>query len=374
MDFELASFAAFVLILVALFYMDRKKIKIQGIMIIRKTERGKDFIDRVAKRYKRMWDVLSVLGIGISIVALFAGSFFLMSNSLGILKGEIKEGVRLVLPWPSSQAEFQPGFLLLPWYLWFIAILSVVVPHEGFHGIMCRTEKIRIKTIGWFFLIFIPGAFVEPDDNQLKKSSRKAKLKVYSAGSFANFIMAFVFSLLGFAVLSVFYSPGGIVPSSAVAGYPAAEANVSGAIVSVNGMPVRSHEDLSALLEKIQPGTPITLKTTSGEYNITTVKHPELDKSFIGVSGPFSTYNEVSEPYSSSTGILNFLRELFMWITILNFGIGLVNMLPIKPLDGGLVFEEIAGKFLKDSKFAVNFVSTAMILMLLFNLVGPAIL
>lgn len=374
MNFELASFAVFVLILAALLYMDRKKIRLQGIMIIRKTERGKDFIDSVAKRYKRMWDALSVLGIGISIIALFAGSFFLMSNSLGILKGDIKEGVRLVLPWPSSQAEFQPGLLFLPWYLWIIAILSVVVPHEGFHGIMCRTEKIRIKTIGWFFLLFIPGAFVEPDDSQLKKSSRRAKLKVYSAGSFANFIMAFVFSLLGFVILSVFYSPGGIVPSSAVAGYPAAEANVSGAIVSVNGFPVRSHEDLSAILEKIQPGTLIALKTTADEYNITTVKHPELDKSFIGVSGPFSTYNEVSESYSSSSNILNFLRELFMWITILNFGIGLVNMLPIKPLDGGLVFEEIAGKFLKDSRFAVNFVSTTMILILLFNLVGPAIL
>ncbi len=374
MNFELASFIIFVLAVALLLYMDRKKIKVQGVMVIRKTERGKDFIDGIAKKYKKMWDTLAVFGIGISILALFVGSMFMLNNSLGILRGEIREGVRLVLPWPSSQVEFQPGFLFLPWYFWIIAIISVMVPHELFHGIMCRTENIRIKTIGWFFLLFIPGAFVEPDDNQLKRATRRIKLKVYSAGSFANFLVSLLFALLGLALLSSFYSPAGVLPSSAITGYPVAEANVSGAITAINDMPVRSQEDLSAILEKIPPNTGIVLKTTAGNYSIITSKHPESGKSFIGVSGPFQTYSAVSEPYKNSAGIINFLKELFMWITILNFGIGLVNLLPIKPLDGGLVFEEVAGKFFRKPKLVINFVSGAMILVLLFNLFGPILI
>ncbi len=374
MNFELVSFIVFIMAVALLLYIDRKKIKVQGVMVIRKTERGKDFIDGVAKKYKKLWDTLAVFGIGISILALFVGSMFMLSNSLGILSGEIKEGVRLVLPWPSSKVEFQPGFLFLPWYFWIIAIISVVVPHELFHGIMCRTENIRVKTIGWFFLLFIPGAFVEPDDNQLKKASRRVKLKVYSAGSFANFLVSLLFGLLGLALLSGFYSPSGVLPSSAIAGYPAAEANVSGAITAINDMPVRSQEDLAAALEKIPPGTSIVLKTTSGEYNLVTAKHPETGRSFIGVSGPFKPYDDISEQYKNSAGIINFLKELFMWITILNFGIGLVNLLPIKPLDGGLVFEEVAGKFFREPKFMINFVSNAMILVLLFNLFGPMLI
>jgi membrane-associated protease RseP (regulator of RpoE activity) len=35
---------------------------------------------------------------------------------------------------------------------------------------------------------------------------------------------------------------------------------------------------------------------------------------------------------------------LFLWIFNLNFGIGLFNLLPLKPFDGGVIFEELVGK------------------------------
>ena len=60
-----------------------------------------------------------------------------------------------------------------------------------------------------------------------------------------------------------------------------------------------------------------------------------------------------------------------MWIFVLNLGIGMVNMLPIKPLDGGMIFEAIATKLSKHAgRHLTNLVSIMMFSFLLFNLFG----
>jgi len=61
---------------------------------------------------------------------------------------------------------------------------------------------------------------------------------------------------------------------------------------------------------------------------------------------------------------------VFIWIYIFNLGIGLINLLPIKPLDGGLVFEELLSRN-KKSQVIVRIVSSTMLFLLLFNIFGP---
>ena len=48
-----------------------------------------------------------------------------------------------------------------------------------------------------------------------------------------------------------------------------------------------------------------------------------------------------------------------------------IAQIPIKPLGGGLFFEEIVGKFTKRTKIIVRAVSVAVLILLIFNLVGP---
>lgn len=374
MSFVSISFILFILFAALLIYRDRKKIQFQGIMIIRKTKKGRDFIDNIAKKHIKFWNIYGTIGIGVSIFALIFGSWIMINNAVGILQGHITEGVRLVLPWPSSEPTLLPGILGLPWYIWIIGIISVVVPHEFAHGIMCRANKVKVKTIGWFVMLIVPGAFVEPDEKQLKKASRKTKLKVFSAGAFTNFVLTFVFIILGSLLVGIFYAKAGIMPAGIIAGYPVADANVSGAILEINGNPVNSQEELSIILDSIPPGTQIIIKTTNGEFEIVTIKHPELNKSFIGVNGPFRDNYEVKNPYQSAAPLIIFIQDLFMWIVVLNFGIGLINMLPIKPLDGGLFFEELLGKYTKKTKSIVKFVSILMAAVLVFNLIGPFII
>ena len=57
-----------------------------------------------------------------------------------------------------------------------IALITVMVVHEFGHGIISRVEGVKIKSIGVLFLAVLPGAFVEPDEEDIQKSKRISKL------------------------------------------------------------------------------------------------------------------------------------------------------------------------------------------------------
>jgi len=69
------------------------------------------------------------------------------------------------------------------------------------------------------------------------------------------------------------------------------------------------------------------------------------------------------------------VTELFVWVLFLNVGIGTANLLPIKPLDGGLMFEEIVNVFFKKKwvNKIVKAVSIFTLLLVLIALFGPSI-
>ncbi len=383
---DLALFIAFIAIVAILLYHDRKKVKLQGVMFIRRTQKGRAMIDKITQISPKFWHFLGILGIIICIPALLLGTYFLLSNSVAIAQGTQQEGVRLVLPSPTNEVSTnQPGFLLLPWWVWLLGIISVVVPHELFHGIMCRTDKIRIQSVGWILLAIIPGAFVEPDEKQLKRAKRTTKLKVYAAGSFANFIMAFLVLLLLIVSFSALFQPTGTAftaNETSVFGK-----NVTGVILSIDGRTVSNPEDFRQLLARYKPGDTANIVVAENyrfvpafsavamvdeknvsAYSVTFDQHPEEPgRPYMGLL--------VSQTIGVEQNDLGFsLYGLFFWIFVLNLGIGIVNILPIKPLDGGLFFEEIVGKFFKNPAPIVKGVSILVVLLLVFNLLGPIFL
>ncbi len=68
---------------------------------------------------------------------------------------------------------------------------------------------------------------------------------------------------------------------------------------------------------------------------------------------------------------MNFFTGLLIWISIINFGVGVVNMLPIKPLDGGLMLEALGERFLP--KHYENIIK-GMSLFFLFLIIGNFII
>jgi len=113
-----------------------------------------------------------------------------------------------------------------------------------------------------------------------------------------------------------------------------------------------------------------------GVYNLTAAKRPDgKPGAFIGITQPYKTYYEPNPMAANFAGGLNFLMSLLTWVFILSIGIGVVNLLPIKPFDGGLILEAVVQKFSKKksgTKIA-NLVSIIVGLALIFNIIGPYI-
>lgn len=356
------TFFIFIFVLIILIIYQKDKIIVKGLLIIRKTKRGKCFIERISK-HRRVIKILSNIGIVVGFAGMVIASWYLISTTYFILVGEKVFGVKFVLPSPYQSVTTKPGVLLLPWWVWVIAVILIVVPHEFMHGIVCMAEKIKIKSIGWLIFIFLPGAFVEPDEKKLNSSNMITKLRVYASGSFANIVIAFIFLLL-YMIISQAFVVKGVYPSGLLKGYPAFNANLSGAILMIENISIHSSIDIANTLKNIPIGSNITILTTKGVFNLTTTKHPEKNISFIGVTGPYIPY-EISVFQKPLSDVLLLLRMLFFWIFVLSIGIGVINLLPIKPLDGGMMLEAVVGE---KHKHVVKYISGIFIFLLVLNI------
>ena len=69
--------------------------------------------------------------------------------------------------------------------------------------------------------------------------------------------------------------------------------------------------------------------------------------------------------------ILFELVELFNWIAMLNLGIGLFNLLPLKPLDGGYMLEILLSYKLSEEHYVpiVNAISAVMAIIIIFSII-----
>ena len=80
----------------------------------------------------------------------------------------------------------------------------------------------------------------------------------------------------------------------------------------------------------------------------------------------------VSDKYGEAVPwFLYYISELMYWVSLLNLAIGTINLLPMKPLDGGLMFEELLGYKLSKEKVKpiVNTLSYILITILVVNIV-----
>jgi len=73
--------------------------------------------------------------------------------------------------------------------------------------------------------------------------------------------------------------------------------------------------------------------------------------------------------------MFEFMFPLIWWLTTLGQLVAIFNLLPIYPLDGGLMVEAVAEKINKKyAKKIVRVVTIIVLAILVFNFVGPAII
>ena len=83
----------------------------------------------------------------------------------------------------------------------------------------------------------------------------------------------------------------------------------------------------------------------------------------------------VDDSLGSLPWILFELVDLFQWVAMLNLGIGLFNLLPIKPLDGGYMLETLLSYKLSEQYYKpiVNALSAVLAMVIVFSIVAGLI-
>ncbi|MCD6331405.1 MAG: site-2 protease family protein, partial [Thermoplasmata archaeon] len=154
-----------------------------------KTEKGKRFIDSVAK--KKLWKFYGNISIFICIVAMIFTTAIIIWNLIIAFKipPQRAPSPRLILGIPGINPVIPIGYGIL-------ALAIAIVVHEISHGILARYGKIKVKSLGLLFLIVPIGAFVEPDEEQIKKTARKIRSRIFSAGPASNIVLAIVCILI----------------------------------------------------------------------------------------------------------------------------------------------------------------------------------
>ncbi|BBL45817.1 peptidase M50 [Nanobdella aerobiophila] len=257
------------------------------------------------------------------------------------------------------------GPITLPLAQTIISIFIAAFIHELSHGVLSFRNKIKIKDWGFFYLGPLLGAFVDPNEEEINKTSKKEQLKIYGAGATINIIAGFIFLfiLLIFNQLTTTFNlakpyvsivstiPGtyayGVIPNDSI-------------LYSINNYNISYLNQIQEVLNKYSPGQNVTIYTNKGTYDIELVD--KYNETFLGVY--------VEQEYNYASNIIPFTGSLLLWLFIINLGLGIGNMIPIYPLDGGRALKALLeAKFEeKKAKKIMNIISIIIVILILYNI------
>jgi membrane-associated protease RseP (regulator of RpoE activity) len=289
--FDIALLGLFAILISLFLFKRRKNLKKEGLLLLYRTRWGMKLIDKVGDRHKKLLGILSYVAITWGFF-LMAGMIYLFGKMVWIyvFQPQIVQLIKVppILPlFPYIPQIFKLDFLP-PFYFtyWIVIIAIVAISHEFAHGIFMRKHGIKIKSTGFgFFPFFLPvflAAFVEQDEESMKKSRIRHQLAVLSAGTFANTLMA----LLSFIILLIFfslaYAPAGVSFDS----YSYSAVTLS-SIAMINGVQIQNITYEKLLSNINEEG--ITNILAEGESYVLTKDFLEKQK---GVDGYVLLYND----------------------------------------------------------------------------------
>lgn len=218
-------------------------ISLYGPIMMLKTKRGTKTVERLA-RAEVFWTWYGRLSTLITLLAMAAITLFLAYQVADI-------GQRTPTPDTLYNQSIElPHAHLSVTIIYIVAgFVVAIAAHEFAHGILTVVGKIRLASIGLLLFVIPIGAFVEPDDKDLKASSRSRRARVYAAGPATNILIAAV--CMGILVGLVGPAATPIAKGAVVTGLaPNSPAVLYGIgtwseILSVEGQPVMNGSQLN---------------------------------------------------------------------------------------------------------------------------------
>jgi len=325
---------------------ERYKAKLEEIGIeklpfgfIIRTEKGIILIEKVAQKFSRALKLLSSFSVFISPLAII---FVFLNLGLGaahiIKTPNAAAGVAPVIP--GVEVPGSPVFL--PLWQGVFALVIVIVAHEMMHGLLSAAEGIKVKSVGLLTATIFPiGAFVEPDEEELAKKPLMSRLRVYAAGSFGNFFVAIlVFLFFAFVFMPVAFDENGVKVVQVSENSPAMMAGMAAGDrrYSVNSEKVATMQEFLAAVRTLKPAEEIAIETSRGVKSFALGE--KEGKGYIGIVAENEIAVNPSLGKIFGEGRVFWAAEALWWTYILNFFIGLTNLLPMVPFDGGRMLQD----------------------------------
>ncbi len=338
---------AVILLIGILVKADRFGVIMKPLYFMLKTEAFNSWMEKLGSKWRRGWltffDIGAAMGIGLTGLALY---FFARGLFALLVKSPQASPTALIIPLPGLTISWE----IFPYVMISIAVL--LIPHEVAHGIASVLDRVPIKSSGVFLAIFLPGGFVEIDEENLAKKANRTKLRVFAAGSFTNIVSWFLVLILATSLLSP--TPAGVLVTGLVQGGGAQQSNLPqySVITAVNGTHTSSIADLAHVMARVSPNRTVILQLSNGQ-NRTVITHADTNNQTRAVLGILTSNYFQSRIPGLSTLTTYQLSSLFNWMFLILINVAIVNMLPLYPFDGDRYFDTVlhmAG--MKNTKYA----------------------
>lgn len=220
-----------------------KKLNIShyGPILLWRTQRGRRAIAKAATP-ARFWRASGTLATGVCLALMLAVTIFLVWESYIVLYGPRSPDYQEIRLGPLGVDTIVLGAYLV------VGLIVAVFAHEFLHGILAMAQKIRLDSLGILFLVIPLGAFVEPNDDDLRKASRTSRIRLYAAGPASNLFVAFVCLIVLVGVLGPTIEPQstGALVTEVGKDSPAEIVGLSiwSEVTEVHGIPVKNASKL----------------------------------------------------------------------------------------------------------------------------------
>jgi len=347
--------------------LERYGFELKAYSLVYKNKSVNDVLIKVLGRTKRGIKVFANLSVVAGFLMMGYAFYFLLNNvsNYFVAPDGFSELTVLIPGVTLTSAPAITYFLL--------SIPIVLVMHEGAHGIVAALEKIKIKTGGFAIFIALFAGFVEPDEEEFEKAKKISKLRVIGAGATSNVLFAIVLGaimltnpifgmvlesipLFGDIILNTFYELSqGVLILSIMENSGAEQAGLlaNDIITTINDVQIYGPADFPTLNPGEMASVTVLRDGQVLEFGLEVMSSPDdPERGLIGIM------RDNSIPYSPVMNFIDWtsvdfnISMFLLWLWMISFFIGIINMLPLPILDGGKFLHIIIDKRISDK--AVN--------------------